>query len=52
MLKRKIEKYKQKEIEVNNEYEDIKREITKDIQLKNQDIEDIRKLVDMKNMVL
>lgn len=35
VLKRKIEKYKQKEIEVNNEYEDVQREITKDVQLKN-----------------
>ena len=32
MLGRKLEKYRQKELEIKNEYEDIRRELVKDLE--------------------
>ncbi|CAL6042334.1 Kinesin-like_protein [Hexamita inflata] len=52
VLKRKLEKYKDKEIQTRQEYEDIRRDLAKDLQIRQQDIDDLQKYDDMKQIIL
>ena len=52
VLGRKLEKYRQKELEIKNEYEDIRRELVKDLECRQAEIDDLQKMVDQKQVML